>query len=357
MLSTLSCLLIALAGEPTDSNPRVSPEAVDYGATAQNDLPYQGIWPTPKMIDGLLARWTDETAEEYGLNSDQRVRLENQLAKRWPPFLRQHRRVLQPLLNEFLEVRIAPTPPDAQSVSAWAQRAVPVFQLFQEQFIETQREMADLFTPPQQASLARNSLKTTAGLQLFQAKLEAWQRGHFAEHEWWDPPKSVLRRRAEKTSSRVASAAPSTARQRIDEELFRWDRFVDQFARTYELNTSQRETAYSILRECKQRALAHRDRYRARMERLEKTINTDHNITDEGRPEIIAMYGPIDRIFTELETRLKPIPTAVQSINAKPTDSNPWVSGTAVGPAFQPVKRQAGKPVPHRPSHSDVQQP
>ncbi len=165
MFSTLVMLYAVLPAQPATT------QTNDINATAQQAADLVGIWPTTKMINRVLARWADQTAGEYDLTAEQFEALNQQLNIRWSQFFEQQRSVLQPLLNEFIETRLALTPPDPEKVKNWSTRALPVFKKLQQQLLETHRELSGILSPSQQAKLAGDSLKTTAGLQAIHAKL------------------------------------------------------------------------------------------------------------------------------------------------------------------------------------------
>ncbi len=308
MLSVFLALAVQTAADAHDAR----------SATAQeHEAPLEGIWFTRRTIDGMIGRWVDQAAEKYGLNEDQSKKLEEQMQTRWPKFLRENRRAIQPLLNEYIETRVARTPPDADSIKAWAERAQPVFDRFEIQTLDTLKDMRSLLTFTQKAQLAVDTLKTAAGLELFKAKLGTWRRGEFKERDWWDPTRSVRRQREHvEPVQEIEQPAPSPGSRRIGEELLRWDYFVAEFIVRFNLDEAQRETAHSVLRECKSRAAAHRDQFRARIERLEKSVEAEDSGTDARRAELTAMYGPIDAIFAELKTRIEAIPTTAQTATA-----------------------------------------
>lgn len=324
MHSALLTLLALWPGLPADPE-MAAPDAIPKGTA-----PAEGIWPTQKMIDGLLARWADETALKYELDQEQAARSRRMITARWSAFLKENRRSLQPLLNEYIEARLALAPPESERVRRWAKRALPLFEDFHRQIGETQEELSGLLTPIQQAKLGLETIKISTGLHLFAARLEAWQRGEFEQDDWWQPTRRERRKRRE-TEEKVddrENLVASKTKTRIDEELLRWDYFVAEFVEQYKLDDMQREAAYSILRECKQKALAHRDRYRVRLERLEEALVATAEVPDKLRSEGIAMYGPIDELFVELKSRLEQIPTTAQSAQAaskaKPsTDTRP----------------------------------
>ena len=174
-------------------------------------------------------------------------------------------------------------------------------------------------TPPQKARLGIETIKINTGLHLFEKRLETWRQGRFEESDWWAPPPSVRRARASarRAAEPAEAISPSAAKAKIDEELQRWDFFVADFVRQYRLDERQSETAFSILRECKQKVSRYVDRYRARIEHIEKRLSRADEVTDELRQEAADVYGPIDAVFADLRARVGRIPTRAQEEAAK----------------------------------------
>lgn len=98
-------------------------------------------------------------------------------------------------------------------------------------------------------------------------------------------------------------------------ELGRWDKYVEEFIRIYDLDEGQRTAALSCLSELKQRAIDHRDRHREEIAALEHRIHnntgTDEELA-EIKQELTRLYGPIDDTFSELKRRIELIPTTEQ---------------------------------------------
>jgi hypothetical protein len=305
----LVAALIGLSDPPTEKTATPAPAVP---AAPSSD----GFWPTPKMLDSILLRWVDEITAEYDLDTDQVTEIRKNILNRWPKFLNSRRSTLQPLVNEHFELRLALEPPSTEQVQNWAERALSIYDEFKTEVEGTHQELRTFLDPVQRAKFDLDAMKMGVGLEVFGAKLQSWQRGEFSENEWWDPTPSVRRtRRAEKGAQQEPSDNParSRAKLRINEELLRWNLYVAEFVEQFKLDEAQRETAYSILRECRQRALDHRDRFRARLERLEKDLAERDEPTDEQSLEMAAMYNPVDTIFAELKSRLDQIPTTVQA--------------------------------------------
>ena len=288
-----------------------SPPADADHTEAIADGPISGIWPTAPMIDGVLARWADDLALRYELDEDATVALQYELSQEWGTFIRENRPVLQPLLNEYVEARLALHPPDPEVVRAWSARARPVLAKIEKHLGHTRRDLRARLDPVRQGMLDVQSIEANLVLKTLEAKLDAWEQGRFEAREWWDETDRSRQEAARRAEPRVSTAS-SRVNTRIEMEMLRWDYFLRQFVQRYMLNDTQKQAAYSIGRECKQRALEHRDRYRARLATLEKSIGDATEYTDEQSAEFKAMYGPIDALFAEMKVRLDRIPTTVQ---------------------------------------------
>lgn len=355
-LTSSTCWLICAGAAASPPNMeqsagvrQVDPSAADPTTTTTNSadqsqltasppatVTTDGFWPTPKMLDGLLARWADDDAVKYQLDAATTDRHRQQLVQRWTRFARENRAVIQPLLNEYIESRLDMAPPDPTAVQDWASRATPMFESFREEFMRSHDELSAILPPVQRAKLAMDGVKIGAAMELFRARLRAWGDGRFDEHEWWDPPRGVRSERGDaptrESDRRDDNPDRRTAKEKINEELLRWDYHVAQFIESFNLDEAQRQTAYSILRECRAAASAHLDRYRARMELLERGVaRHGGTMDDEQRAEATAVYGPVDAIFVEMTRRLEQIPTTAQREAAAAAQPQSAIEGGSVG--------------------------
>ena len=303
----------------------------------------QGLWPTNRLIELMLRRWADEVKHEYDLDEEQAVSVEKRLVERWGGFLEHNRSTIQPLANEFIELRMDLTPPDKERVMAWAERVLPVLDLFRDQINEGANEFREILTPIQKAKFENDIMKLGAGIQIAKAKVKTWTKGDFDERDFWEPTRSERRkRRAEREKERAerdaaAESAESRPADQIGDEVRTWRAYVEEFVATYDLDDGQKGAARSILTELSDRALAHRDRNRREIDKLERKIaahaeraDVPYTGSSDGatslaplEAQLVKLYGPIDRMFEELETRLDAIPTQAQRQRVEKAASNP----------------------------------
>ena len=319
--------------------------------------PPEGLWPSPKLTNLLLVRWADQIGREYELDDEQREKVRDTVVDRWAPFLEENRKAIQPVVNEFLEMRLDLAPPEKSRVAAWAERAKPVFDSLRAEIGEGIDDIRPVLTPAQRARFELRAFQFGAAMTLAEMKLQAYQTGNFDPKELWDPPghhrsehdkrdPDVPRAKDETPDSTVA---PEETDQ-ITLEIRGWERFVTDFSETYSLDPGQRNAAASFLAEMTRRALAHRDRRQGEITELERRI-ADFNGSDADRGSLtgrlVELYGPIDEMFTELKQRVEALPTrsqraAVKASALSPPETKPV---SAESPKHPP---QASSPTPGR---------
>jgi chromosome segregation ATPase len=277
-----------------------------------------GLWPTQKLMRSMVERWAMEMTDQYELDEEASQRVREDMLARWPAYLESNRTQIQPVLNQFLEMRMGVEPPTKEEVSAWAAKAKPILESMSVEFEAGSREFKEVLRPLQKARFELEALKYRAGMTAARAKLNQWEQGEFDPRDFWEPTRVARRKEREARQAAEAAAAGVEAKEpedQIELELENWDRYVRTFIEIYGLDDAQRDAARSMLTELKQRALDHRDRNSDRIQQLELRI-ADGDTTDEQVAEIkqqlVELYGPIDKMFTELKDRLNGIPTTQQ---------------------------------------------
>lgn len=298
--------------------------------------PAEGLWPSPNLLNLMLLRWAEEACEEYDLDGEQRAKVREATVKRFEGFLTDNRSQIQPLANEFIEMRMSLEPPSKERIQAWADRALPVFEKSRDQIRESNDEFRKVLRPIQRAKFEVDALQMNAGMAIAEQKLKAWKKGEVDKDVFWEPLPADRRQRREERRRRAEEKKgtevepPRAPVDQIVVELDRWEKYVADFVQMFSLDEGQRITALSCLSELKERAIAHRDRRSEDIARLEFRI--EHNTAADGplddfKKQLSELYGPIDDMFKELQTRLENLPTAQQRASAAPhpvpTESEP----------------------------------
>ncbi len=322
MLVNIVLLLFNVGVAQTPPDP-VKPD-IEIVESADEKPPAEGLWPSPKLLNLMLQRWAEEAGEEYDLDTDQRAKVREGTVQRFEKFLTENRAEIQPLANEFIEMRMNLEPPSKERVQAWADRALPVFEKTRDQIRASNDEFRKVLRPMQRAEFEIDALQMSAGMAIAEQKLKEWKGGEVDKDVFWEPlpaereqrREERRRRRAEREQTAEGEAeSPKTPVDHIVAELDRWEKYVADFVTMFNLDEGQRTTALSCLSELRERAIAHRDRRREDIARLEFRI--EHNTAgdvplDDLKKQLSELYGPIDDMFKELQARLDKLPTDQQ---------------------------------------------
>lgn len=328
MLFKLALILVAFIsppgyGETPPPEVKDTPAPARWETQAQPPTLPEGLWPSKKLMNLMLTRWADQISRKYDLEENQRTKVRQAVVERWGTFLNENRSTIQPLANEFVEMRMDLEPPTKEQVQAWARRVMPAFEKFREQVNQGTSEFREILNPLQRAEFELEALQFGVGMQVAEQKLKQWQKGEFEKVEFWEPTgaerrqrRAERRRRRMEQARKIAESAPqSQETDQIALELKAWEKYVREFIRIYKLDEGQRTAVLSVLSELKERALAHRDRHRDDIVRLERRIGTftgaEEDLADL-KKQLTELYGPIDDMFKELRRRAEPIPTAEQ---------------------------------------------
>ncbi len=328
MFNNPALILFAVLPVPMASEPPQT--ATGVAESPAEPTPPEGLWPSPKLLNLMLLRWAEETCAEYDLDDPQRAKVRDDLVEQWSGFLTENRSVLQPLANEFIEMRMTLEPPSKERVHAWAERALPAFEKTRDQIRESHDEVRKVLRPMQRAKFEVDALQMSAGMAIAEQKLKEWKQGEFDKDVFWEPLPAERRARREERRRRrtepdatAVAESPKTPVDQIAAELDSWEKYVADFVQLFHLDEGQRTAALSCLSELRERAIAHRERRREEIARLEYRIQNNLVLSLEGTPatdaplddlkkQLRELYGPIDDMFKELQTRLEQIPTADQ---------------------------------------------
>jgi hypothetical protein len=311
-----------------DDRARETPDGAGETATREGLEVDSGLWPSRKLMRSMLTRMADDMVGRYGLSDDKRDQVRNATVDRWMDFLSDNRTKLQPLVNEFLEMRLALEPPFEEQVKEWAERALPVFDETRSQIEQNWNDLREVLNPWQRAKFEIDALATKAGLEVAQRRLTQWKQGQFELTDVWEPRDRAAQRqarerraaeRAERRERIEAEASAAEPSDQIELELDSWDRYAAEFISKHDLDEAQRDSVRSTLTEVKARAQAHRDRHREEIVELERRIEAPDPSDDDReaiKGELVRLYGPIDELFAELQRRLDSVPTESQKSRA-----------------------------------------
>lgn len=282
----------------------------------------EGIWPSDRLLKVMLNRWVEESCAEFEMDEDQRGKVRERMVKQWSEFLTEKRGEIQPLANEFMEMRLNLNPPEKESVKQWAERAMPVFDEARKQITESHGTFREVLRPEQRLKFEAEAFQMGVGMQIAEEKIKLWKEGEFDKNDIWagspaprQDRRQNRRRRMEEQRAAREEMESRTESDQIVIEMGAWEKYVAGFIARFTLDQGQRDAAGSFLHEMKTRALAHRDRHRDEIAKMERAIRENSGSEDETtdiKKQLLSLYGPIDEMFQELKDRLDKLPTTVQ---------------------------------------------
>ena len=341
----IAMIAAVLCGAPAATTmaqalPPTNAASQDESAATETAPSLEGLWPSPKLMNAMLGRWADMAVNEFDLDEEQAQRVHEETVRRWSEFFNENRAKIQPVANEFLELRMELTPPSKESVQDWAGRAIPVFESFRAELARAQDGLRKELSPLQRAKFEFEVMQFGVGLNYAAGRLKQWESGEFDPKDFWEPTRSDPEARAERRRERrerwserrrareehEAALKAAQSRDQIELEMTAWEAFVADFIKRYRLDDGQKTTATSCLAELRLRAADHRDRHREDIAKLEARIHDNSGTEQELdaiREQLVELYGPIDEMFLELKTRLEAIPTAQQRAAAEVESADP----------------------------------
>lgn len=301
------CPAALRADESEKAGEGTPPQPVTRDAQAE---PLEGFWPTERMIENFIGRAVVQIADQYDLSDEQAQYLKEMSLERWPAFLKEHRRQLQPLVNRYFEQRMAVEPPDAEDVKVWAGGALEMLEVFREEMHEQQMAFRRILEPSQKLKFDAEQIKFNLGMQAFATRLEAWQEGRYQQREVWE----ALRRRGDRRRSDLADG-PAAASQPADVAdalipIDQWARYVERFAQRHELDEAQLATARSILDDLYGRATAYTTRHQQEYDALNQRPPEQRD--QEWHRARQDLDQPVVELFNELVVRLDGLLTSAQ---------------------------------------------
>jgi len=284
------------------------------------------------MLDALLTRTVVAVAEQYKFDEAQYAALKEDLIARYPALLNRHRAVLQPIINEIIEMQIAQETPTAERVAEMAHAVEPVLKDARKALRGTYRKIKPLLRPEQRKRLDGDFVKIWAAFSAAETQLRRWKRGQFkpgdlATHvasgglggestsssasgprHMADPsPKVETDRRSSRSGdSKAKRPTSSPVRRRSLLPLDKWQAYVKRFIRHRRLDEGQTNQAMALLKEIRKRGKDHTDQNRDLFQRIGSELPSADPIRREKlEGDLDELRQPLRDLFSELQERLE----------------------------------------------------
>jgi hypothetical protein len=364
----VAAMLIALVSISAAQSPDEPPPR------KKTPIPSEGFWPTRKLMERVIDRISDEVANIYDMDEEQKLRTRKTFKEKVIPWADENRGELMTVTNEFYETLFGDEAPSPEQVADWAARVLPLVEDFNEVAIKITDDMRDYMTDDQITRLDGEFAAFQTGLSFVQGKLGTWREGGYdPEAEWIGPAKyrneanrerDIARAEAQEAAMRAemdaARDAAIAARESHDAAIApgtpppsprlttrpatsaavtdEWVKYTESFIKRYELDVDQQQLARAALRVRQEERDAYLTRKSADLERVAeqgKKAKTDEE-KKAAREAFEKLDAPVQRMFAQLRDKLDRIPTRAQRKAAAERDA-PASAATQSAPASAPA--------------------
>lgn len=364
-MSLLSAPLPRAAGQEAAENEAPPPRR------SKTPIPSEGFWPTQTLMTRVFERVNDGFAEHYEMDDEQKARALRVFRSRVLPFLEENRGELQRLSNQFYESVFNDRPPGAAEVAEWSQKVLPFVDELKEIVSGISTDMQEFMTDDQISKLDAEMAAFEAGMGMARNKIQSWADGNYDPDLEWPGPRMDLSpeqreevkkkqqaerdaelekwearnkrfeefERLEREREAASQAASAPARAITDE----WELHTEAFIRRYDLDVDQQQRARAFLRakqEERDEYLGRKSEELERVKRLGQDAKTAEQQKD-AKEQFDRVNAPIERLFSQLKSKLDTIPTRAQRKKAAEQNSDgaaPAASSQPASPASGPAR-------------------
>jgi hypothetical protein len=277
--------------------------------TPQSDPTNPGLWNAERMMEDAV----QTLVKRYNLNPEQEEFTRALLVARVRKFLVAHEADLRQLLKESIDMQIGRVPATPENYKKWSERAQPIYEAAKTAILEGNREWGEILDE-QQKTIHRMDLDQMAtSFQQVDQLMVKWSEGNFDPGDLRpQPPPGTT---SEVSEAHLVSREPPMVAMKVEDA---WDLFVRRMIEVYRFTDDQKNAAYAILQESRNRAKGYRESRKEEFTRLEARLLSLSRTSPrppeyaETEQKIRELEKPIDDLFSEMRTRLEEIPNKDQ---------------------------------------------
>ncbi len=273
-----------------------------------------GFWNPEFMMDLYVKALT----RSYNLTPDQEEYTRKLLTKRVREFLKTHETDLRTLMFEMFEFQGKRQLPPSETAKQWAEMGQPIFKDARKAILDGNKEWREILDEKQRQRHDQDMAMMERQFKVMEERLNRWEKGDI-QPEDFTPAGS---------RGQIGGEPPWTESRPEDT----WEMYLRAFAVRYGLDDSQKETAQSVLRECRDRARDYREKHKAETDEIDakmkelkesrskqgaskESLAEAAKQLDELRAKKVELEKPISQgIFAEFKHRLDQIPTKEQKL-------------------------------------------
>lgn len=290
--------------------------------------------PLSKRYVNRMLDWTaGAVARRYNLNTNQDRIARQMLQDNAWEFIQSHKDDLQDVVGTMFSARVEQKDPGARAVQQWAARVYPLFDEAREMILSENERFAKLLNPEQREIHQRDIDRTKLQFEEIDKRLKRWKSGQYRPGEFIRGPfttqydQETPRDKQQQQQTDGPAVGGGTDGQDEDKATTKpamhplsddyWRTYVELFIGVFELDEGQRNAAYAVLQDSRERAEAYRTSSREDMRQAENALRQAQEEDDEARitlaqERLNKFQEPLMKIFDDMRWRLMDIPTLAQ---------------------------------------------
>lgn len=267
-------------------------------------------------IEAMVKQAAKNIGDRYNLNGNQREQTEAMLVDEVGKFLDTHPEVW-PLIRDLTRLQIEGKAPEGEVAKRLGEAAQPLLDEMKSAIVNGNMRWRGILTDEQKRMHDYDLKDIDRQFEQMNSNFAEMAEGK-AEKVKLFPDPTVDPEQPGRPPRPPRDYESEPAPKPVEPQEDWWDGYVRNFISKYELNDAQSEAAWSILRECKERAKAYKSSKSAEFAKAEERLKEarDPKLPPEvqrakirlWKQEDEALKKPIFALFQELKDRLEVIP-------------------------------------------------
>lgn len=291
--------------------------------------PFAQGTPLTWDIDESINFYVKQIGRHYNLTEQQQEYTRLLMTKRTKRFLKHYEADVRDIFAEYMTYQLTRQVPPPEIAREFADRADPLIRAMRKEVIEGNMQWRNILNEEQKNIHDKDMDQLNVLFDEIQGTMGDWKEG-----------------KVYSLGNKKAVSVPTRPMRSEDQ----WDRYVRSFIRRYGLDEAQQETAWSMLREMKQKAESFRAQQKDKFDQLEKRQEQLEDLYlqgDEASLEKMREMGkelykqrqevekPIAGMFEDLKKQLNRIPTSDQKrrVNTHRKMLQTWAERNTTKPA------------------------
>ncbi|UCD28456.1 MAG: hypothetical protein JSV03_15450, partial [Planctomycetota bacterium] len=186
-------------------------------------------------VDKVLDLYVSHVTRYYDLDEDQEIYTKALLTRRVKAFLKDYEKDVRSLAGDMIEYQFKRELPPPEIAREWARNGKPLYQAIKEEIINGNMQWRRILRDDQLQKHDRDLELMKKQFKAFEERLDRWEKGDVRLSDF---------------GYKTIGPRPPSIKKHDDA----WTYYVRSFIRLYNLDAGQSQSAYSALREMRNRA-------------------------------------------------------------------------------------------------------